>query len=516
MINKTNTYLVILFFSLLFIQCFSTASLLSSNKLNEKTFDDYYSINNDNYLLNLNSFNSTNSDIKNSYFKQINTIDGYYPIAVTNDNRYLILTMLQPNSIGSYTNITKLYDLKTNQFIKTFSDQYSSLGDLNSGSISSDNSILAVTDSKGILQVWDITSGSILRQIFLTTQVYNTKFLPNSPLLVGTTISNALRIWNTSTYGTYLYSATKHSSSINTLSVSPNGTFLVTGGNDKNIILWNISNITNITARTVHQTNSTIVSSTFSNDNNYLLVADYSNIFVFDMNDNCSLINLLPNPSTPYAINKIAMIPNSSMLIVVTADGHITLINLSTMQKFYQFIPSVESSFYTMIVSPDSIYAGQNTQSVFINRFHYSVPTAPSNLEISYIEGKANLSWIAPNNTGGYDVSYNIYRSKENESNFNLLAQRSNTNFVDSNILLNTNYFYKVSASNILGGGSFSNVVSLFISASTTVDNTQSSQTIINTTSGNNTSTTSVASSYDLIILILCFTIAILFKKKRF
>ena len=205
---------------------------------------------------------------------------------------------------------------------------------------------------------------------------------------------------------------TKHSGSINTLAVSPNATFLFTGGNDKNMILWNIIDIPNVETRIILQANFTIVSRTFSNDNRYLFVADYDNVFVFDMFNNCSLIKLLSTPTPTYAISKIAMIPNSPILPVSSASGGIGLYNITSMLQIYFYSPSVKGTFYYMIPTDSYIFAGVNDYTSFIKKLPYSAPSAPLELTGSFSQNQVQLNWNVPKIIGEYNISnYKIYKS---------------------------------------------------------------------------------------------------------
>lgn len=458
--------------------------------------------------------NKLNVDTWDDYFTVTDTIANYYPLTVTTDSQNIVMVK-EGGGQGSVSNILKIYNLPTNEFTTTFTDPYVYIGGFNSATISSDNKVLVTANANDDLDVWNLQTGQLLRSIFLTTIMQRVKFIPQTPLVVGTTIGNKLQIWNSSQYGHYLVSMTRHSASINTLSVSPNATFLFTGGNDKNMILWNITDIPNIATRTILQSNYTIVSSTFSNDNRYLVVADDFNVFVFDMFNNCSLVKLFSSPTPTYAISKIAMIPNSPILAISSASGGIGLYNLTSMTQIYYYTPTVEGTFYYMIATSGYIFAGLNDYTIFIKKLPYSTPSAPLGLTGLFTKNQVHLNWTAPKITGGYDISdYRIYKSIDNSSNYKVLSDvGTTTTYLDSSIQQDKSYFYKITAINSLGEGNFSNQFSITIPANPISTPGASSSSSSNPTSQSNNN--SKTSPFGLEGPLLCLSVLFIAKKRK-
>ena len=94
-------------------------------------------------------------------------------------------------------------------------------------------------------------------------------------------------------------------------------------------------------------------------------------------------------------------------------------------------------------------------------------PMAPANVSASLIEGNVNLTW---NEADDADFNYfAVYRSTESgfvPTDQNRITTTTNTNFEDSNVELETNYYYVVSAFDFNGNQSnFSNELDVFVTS---------------------------------------------------
>lgn len=483
--DKRAIFFVIL--CMLLITAFHTFGVNSDN-MNMTVNGTYSNLEKSSFL---NNYNETDQALHNSYIDQIKLLNGYFPTAITNDFQKVILTSLQGNGNNDLMgNISELYDLSSGKITIIFKYKYISFGSVTTASVSSDDHILAISDYTDYLQVWDINTGTLLRAIMTNTIFNRATFLPNSSLMAATTITNAFQIWNTSSllfYGTPLFS--KNTNYINTLSISPNGTFLATGGYGTYFNLWNISHAPDISSMTV-QINSTIWSSTFSNDDRYLLLANSTNILIFDMHNNCSLVKTVSWPSPPYAIRGLNMIPNSSIVAVTSSNGYISLFDLNSMEFFYT--RDVDTgTLYQMFVSKGFIYTGVLNATHFLKIRPFSTPSSPLDVNASYNGLSVLLKWKTPELDGGKSITrYGIYRSKDDNSSYSRIGVSDQTSFTDNIVKSNTHYFYEMNAENSLGGGNFSAEVSVFIPPdSTTTISVPTTTTPIPTTTTSDTTT---------------------------
>jgi hypothetical protein len=87
-----------------------------------------------------------------------------------------------------------------------------------------------------------------------------------------------------------------------------------------------------------------------------------------------------------------------------------------------------------------------------------TVPTAPTNIISSLVNTEVTLSWTPPIDNGGSNIiSYNIYKSI-NGSIFTLAYSSNTTSKIITDLLPNTNYYFKISAINDQGEGNHSNI----------------------------------------------------------
>ena len=94
------------------------------------------------------------------------------------------------------------------------------------------------------------------------------------------------------------------------------------------------------------------------------------------------------------------------------------------------------------------------------NFIFYGPPAAPENLTATAYRTNVSLSWLTPPGDGGFAISsYIIYRSEDNGTTYTQIATTSQTNYVDTNVVTGTIYYYKVTALNSEGESGDSNVV---------------------------------------------------------
>lgn len=87
-------------------------------------------------------------------------------------------------------------------------------------------------------------------------------------------------------------------------------------------------------------------------------------------------------------------------------------------------------------------------------------PSEPLNLTAQAGESHVDLSWSPPLNDGGFPVGgYSLYRGFGPTSLSLYLTLENITYYTDTNVIINTNYYYALSAVNINGIGAKSNIV---------------------------------------------------------
>jgi pimeloyl-ACP methyl ester carboxylesterase len=177
---------------------------------------------------------------------------------------------------------------------------------------------------------------------------------------------------------------------------------------------------------------------------------------------NEALANLAWNGS----YDGLAGIDKPTMLIVGTNDiltpdtisVHIAgQINGSWLVRFSGIPHSGQSYAPIQYAEAVMIFLGMNESP-----YAQVAPGTPNDLIIMTGDGKALLSWSVPYNDGGSSITgYTVYRCTTSGGNYFPVASVNGTSYDDSNLDNGQVYWYKVSATNVIGEGSSSTSTSV-------------------------------------------------------
>ncbi|MCK5559249.1 MAG: fibronectin type III domain-containing protein, partial [Thermoplasmata archaeon] len=93
----------------------------------------------------------------------------------------------------------------------------------------------------------------------------------------------------------------------------------------------------------------------------------------------------------------------------------------------------------------------------------YGFPGVPENLKIELVNGNVLLSWDPPPSDGGLSIErYKIYR-KTKDFEFMELTSVDDLTYLDKNVLNKNEYYYKVSALNLIGEGETTEEISITV-----------------------------------------------------
>jgi prepilin-type N-terminal cleavage/methylation domain-containing protein len=126
----------------------------------------------------------------------------------------------------------------------------------------------------------------------------------------------------------------------------------------------------------------------------------------------------------------------------------------------YDIQKGIKYSYYVTAYNAQ----GESKPSNIASATLLTVPSAPRDLTVnSCALQKVNLSWNQPSDTGGTSISqYNIYRSTS--TNYSLIGTTTDLFFNDYNPINNFINYYYVTATNTIGEGPGSNIVSCNLS----------------------------------------------------
>lgn len=226
----------------------------------------------------------------------------------------------------------KLWDVATGTELVRLEGESSQAREI---ALSPDGKMLASDSGREGIKLWDITSGKLVRTLtFRDTSVTSLAFSPDGKRLaivgernVGedkTTTYTAIRLWDV-TSGRELR-ARKGNFSAVSVSLSPDGRTLASGGNGSNIKLWNVANNTLIRLFKGHDDGITIVA--FSVDSKTLAIGydDYTTE-LWDVDRGTKLRVLKGHEDRVLALN---FSPDGKMLASGSSDDTIKLWDVKT------------------------------------------------------------------------------------------------------------------------------------------------------------------------------------------
>ncbi len=110
------------------------------------------------------------------------------------------------------------------------------------------------------------------------------------------------------------------------------------------------------------------------------------------------------------------------------------------------------TTYYYMVSAISAVGAGANSSAAMVNT--WSVPGQVTGLVAAGGNQQVSLSWNEPYPGGTAITQYNIYRSNTGPGPYMFVGSNTTLRgYVDVNLANGTNYYYKVSAVNVMGAG---------------------------------------------------------------
>ncbi|MDF5723918.1 MAG: WD40 repeat domain-containing protein [Rhizonema sp. PD37] len=105
--------------------------------------------------------------------------------------------------------------------------------------ISPDGQLLASGDNKGLMKLWDLRSGKLIRTVSAHSDIVSAvAFTPDGNTLVSSSRDHTIKLWNVNTGE--LLRTLQENNWVNAIAINPSGQIIASGGKD-GVKLWNLT-----------------------------------------------------------------------------------------------------------------------------------------------------------------------------------------------------------------------------------------------------------------------------------
>lgn len=161
----------------------------------------------------------------------------------------------------------------------------------------------------------------------------------------------------------------------------------------------------------------------------------------------------LPVPTTPTNITATSQSSNTILLNwtpsinatyytiyrSISPSGTFEVIGTTTIPTFLDTNLQPKTTYYYQISAANT--SGSSANSTTVNATTLSQTITTTELTVTALScNKITLTWTAISNA----TTYLVFRSRNNDGPFSLIATTSNTNYLDCNLISNTTYYYQI------------------------------------------------------------------------
>ncbi|MEG4281846.1 AAA-like domain-containing protein [Microcoleus sp. A006_D1] len=219
-------------------------------------------------------------------------------------------------------------------------------------SFSNDGKTLASAGEDGLVKLWDVQNLTLLKTLQAhSKEVWSVKFSPpgsNSPTLATASEDGTVKLWNLSRLGDIEPQTLKgHSGRVASLSFSPDGRTLATGGTDRTVRLWNLGGIE---PKVLESHRSQVFSASFSPDGKTIASGSGDRtVKLWDAQNGSEIKTFLGHQG---AVTSVSFAPDGKILASASGDRTIKLWNLESGTEI-KTLSGHQSGIDSVVFSPD-------------------------------------------------------------------------------------------------------------------------------------------------------------------
>jgi len=264
------------------------------------------------------------------------------------DGRYIIA--------GGSDHIIKLWDVLSGILIRSFEGHSNTVNSIHFNL----NGTRFITGSADhTIKIWDLKTGNIIRSFDMKSSVFFANFSSDESYIISASYKS-INLWSMKT-GKVLHSFVENLDSYMSVSLSPDGKYIASGGRDKKIILWNTTTKEKIRFFIGHE--ESVQSIDFSPDCKYLVSGSKDNtVKLWETESGKLEKNFIGHTDE---VNVVKFSPKGKYIISGSSDKSIKLWDIKTGNQIKSFDKN-SKDVLSVNFSPDakSIVSGTSNNKV--------------------------------------------------------------------------------------------------------------------------------------------------------
>ena len=261
-------------------------------------------------------------------------------VAFSPDGKYV--------ATGGDDKTIKLWEVSTKKVIKTLKGH---VGEVTAVAFSPDGKYIVSGDNKedSALKLWEVSSGREVRSLEGQLAVYSLTFSLDGKHVISGGLSHdeTIKLWDVST-GRVTRVFSGHRDWVRTAAISPDGKYVVSGGDDKTIKLWDVSSGRKV--RTFQGHGSRISAVAFSPDGKHVVSGSGETLKLWDVSSGRDIKTIRGHTDD---INSVAFSPDGKYIVSGDDNGTLKFWDIATTSALLTLYEKDSAKANSVVFSPD-------------------------------------------------------------------------------------------------------------------------------------------------------------------